>query len=275
MSANADQIVYWNEVSGAKWVANQARLDRLFTPLTRALIDAAAPRAGERVLDVGCGCGETSLRAAGLVGAGGHVLGVDISQPMLDHARTRSSAVEWLQADAMTHAFPPEADLLMSRFGVMFFADQAAAFGNLRRALKPAGRFAFLCWQPRADVEWMQWPLDQVASVLPARAATAGEPGPFGLADATASARMLGEAGFSQVRVTSVEASLALGAAADPVDDAMALLLDTGPVATLLREAGTEARPRAEAMLRRALQERSAGGLVQLGGACWLYQGRA
>ena len=138
--ANADQIEYWNGEVGRRWVRRRATLDRAFAPLTAALLERAAPRPGERVLDVGCGCGTTALALAERVGAGGHVLAVDVSRPMLDHARARAAAdggtrapVEWLEADAAARGFGPPVDLLVSRFGVMFFDDPAAAFANLRR----------------------------------------------------------------------------------------------------------------------------------------------
>ncbi len=114
MTGNADQTTYWNDTVGAKWVANQEQLDAVFTPLTQALLASAAPQPGESVLDVGCGCGETSLLAAARVGAGGQVLSVDLSRPMLDHAASRAgrlppgaAPIAWTQGDAMTHAFEP------------------------------------------------------------------------------------------------------------------------------------------------------------------------
>jgi SAM-dependent methyltransferase len=278
---NTDQITYWNEGAGAKWAANQARLDRLFAPLTESLIAAAAPRPGEHVLDIGCGCGDLSLAAAARIGPTGHVLGADISRPMLERARARQAvegqglALDWLEADAMTHPFAPTADLLISRFGVMFFADPLAAFVNLRRGLKPGGRFAFLCWQPREAVEWMQWPLDQVASVLPTPPTTSGTPGPFGLADESATTRLLTEAGFSGVTADPIKAALTIGEGGDPVGDALALLLQAGPFASLFNEAEASARARAKPLLRRALEAKVQNGVVCLGGACWLYRGVA
>ncbi len=281
MSGNADQITYWNETVGAKWVANQERLDRIFSPLTQALIAGAAPAAGESVLDVGCGCGETSLLAAERAGPTGQVLSVDLSGPMLARAAARAAQrppgaapVAWVQADAMTHVFRPQADLMISRFGVMFFADQTAAFRNIRAALKPGGRFAFICWRPRAEVEWMCWPLEQMASLLPTPEQTTGAPGPFGLADRDATCRMLGNAGFTAVEAAPVDPLLTVGEGADPVEDAMVVLRDTGPGAIMLREADPALRPQAEATLRAALQTKVIDGVIRLGGACWLYSGR-
>jgi SAM-dependent methyltransferase len=278
---NTDQITYWNEGAGAKWVANQERLDRLFAPMSQILIEAAAPKPGERVFDIGCGCGDISLAAAARVGAMGHVTGLDISRPMLGRAEARQLAespgfpMAWVEADAMTYAFAPEADLAVSRFGVMFFADPLAAFANLRRGLKPGGRFAFLCWQPREKVEWMHWPLDQVTAVLPAPPSTLGKPGPFGLADEAAAKRLFAEAGFFDVSATSVDAALTIGEGPDPVADAMALLLQTGPFASVFNEADAAVKSLVKPLLQRALEAKAAGGEIRFGGACWLYQGVA
>ena len=181
--ANAGQIAYWNEVAGAKWVANQDRLDRLMAPLSDALLAVAAPRPGERVLDVGTGCGDLALCASERVGSRGHVLGVDISRPMLAHAEDRRrrlppadrAPIEWREADAMTHGFAPDVDLLVSRFGVMFFEDPPRAFANLRRAMRPGGRFAVLTWRRREEIEWMQAPLDWIATVVPTPEDVPGE----------------------------------------------------------------------------------------------------
>ena len=166
MIENADQKTYWNDVAGAKWVANQTRLDRLMAPLMEALLQEAVPGAGERVLDIGCGCGDLSLRLAEAVGPTGNVLAIDLSTPMLAHAAHREHALPpgprapltWLEADAMTAQFEPTRDLLISRFGVMFFDDKARAFANLRKATNPGGRFAFLTWRGRAEIEWFQTP---------------------------------------------------------------------------------------------------------------------
>jgi SAM-dependent methyltransferase len=200
---------------------------------------------------------------------------------MLDHARSRAAAVEnvgapidFQQADAMTYPFEPVADLLISRFGVMFFADQLAAFSNLRRALKPGARFAFICWRERASVEWMQWPLDAIAKLLPPPEDTTGEPGPFGLADAEATVAILTKAGFSGVTATPVDAPVMIGAGEDPVADAMTLLLETGPVARLLKEAEPATRAETADLLRQALEGKVGDGGIVLGAACWLYRGQ-
>src|ERR1700761_2874344 len=134
MTANAGQIEYWNGAPGEKWVKNQAVMDASLADATAALFPLAAIRPGERVLDIGCGSGQTSLKAADAVGAGGQVLGVDISKPLLALARQRAEGranLRFLEADAATRGFAPEHDLLLSRFGVMFFDDPPSAFANI------------------------------------------------------------------------------------------------------------------------------------------------
>lgn len=283
MAGNEDMLHYWNEVAGAKWVANQERLDRLMAPLTDVLIAAAAPRPGELVVDVGCGCGDTTLRLAAAA-AGGYIRAVDISRPMLAHAEARRGRmqgelahIQWIAADASTYRFPPVSSLLVSRFGVMFFDDRPAAFANLRAGLMEDGRFAFLTWRRRSHCEWMQLPLDWIASALPTPDEPTGEVGPFALADSDATVAMLEGAGFKDVAAEKIDCPLVMGQGADDaqaLDEAMLLLTDTGPAAALMRDAEPEPREAALALLREGLAPRARDGRVLLEGACWLYSGR-
>ena len=279
MTANADQIAYWNEVAGAKWVRNQPRLDRLMAPLSEALVEAAAPRRGEGALDVGCGCGDLALRFAIVLGREGSVTAVDVSRPMLTHAASRERALEvgdrapirWIDADASAHPFSPEVDLMASRFGIMFFDDPPAAFTNLRRALKPGGRFAFLAWRSRAEVEWMQKPLEWLAPLLPTPEFSDDEPGPFGLADGGRTRAMLEGAGFTGVSADRLDRAIVIGT---DLDDAVAMLSETGPAAGAIREAEPAAGEEARRRLREHLTDHvGADGAVRLGAACWIYRG--
>ena len=154
---NRAQIDYWNEQSGPKWVEQQGQLDRLLATLGAVVMHRLALRPGQRVLDVGCGCGHTTLDLAGRVAPTGSVLGVDVSGPMLTRARERARDlpnVTFLQGDAQTHRFEPASvDAIFSRFGVMFFAEPDMAFRNFQRALKPGGRLVFVCWRTPREPE--------------------------------------------------------------------------------------------------------------------------
>ena len=164
-AANPDQAEYWNSAPAEKWVSHQADFDQRLGPLGSALIGRAAVRRGERVIDIGCGTGATTMELAELVGPEGSVLALDLSQPMLALARRRSAErglgnVCFLCADAQSHRFEAAAhDLLISRFGVMFFSDPVAAFANLRTALRSGGRLGFVCWAALERNPWFALPL--------------------------------------------------------------------------------------------------------------------
>src|SRR3982074_3819642 len=147
---NADQIAYWNGPGGQHWTDRQQTQDILLAPVSDILIDRAKAKAGERIVDVGCGCGATTIAFAQKVGPTGHVFGIDISAPMLARARQIAPAglpLEFAHADATGESFDSKIfDLLVSRFGVMFFGGPALSFATMRRALRPSGRLAFACW---------------------------------------------------------------------------------------------------------------------------------
>ena len=198
---NADQIAYWNGPNGERWVRRQEMQDVVLGPVSGVLIDRAAPKAGERVIDVGCGCGATTFAFANKVGSRGHVLGVDISAPMLALARKLAPAdapLEFALADATVQAFQPASfDLLVSRFGVMFFAEPAVSFANMRKALRPGGRVAFACWRTPRDNPWMMMPLMAAYKHVPKLPEMAPEdPGPFAFANEERVRRILDRGRF-------------------------------------------------------------------------------
>lgn len=170
---NAAQADYWNATAGQTWTQDHEALDRQIAPLALEALRALAPAAGERVLDVGCGCGQTTLDIAARVGSNGSVTGIDISAPMLEIARQRllpvaAGRVEFRQADAQgAHLGRSSFDAAYSRFGVMFFSDPVAAFINIRNALKPDGRLGFVCWRPLEANRWMFEPLQAARPFLP------------------------------------------------------------------------------------------------------------
>ena len=185
---NADMLAFWNGKGGDIWVARQEHTDITLAPVTNALLVFAAPRAGERVVDIGCGCGAPTLEFARAAGPSGRVAGLDISGPMLAEGERRASAagianVDWRQADPATAALD-EYDLLVSAFGVMFFGDRVAAFTNMRRAAAPDARMALVCWRSLAENPWMEVPMTAAAQHLPPRPKPVpNAPGMFAFAD--------------------------------------------------------------------------------------------
>lgn len=225
--ANAAMIGIWNDANAKRWIRLRGALTAMVAPFGEAALERLDPRAGERALDVGCGCGETTSLLAQRTG---DALGVDVSQPLIDVARSEAvPGARYLVADAQTHRFEQEFDLVFSRFGVMFFDDPAAAFGNLHAALRPGGRLCAAVWGPFDENTWASVPLEVVRRHFPGPDRPSSGPGPFGLSDADRLARLLAGAGFAGVSV----APLALSRRTEP-----SLLLQSGPVAGVLREAG-------------------------------------
>jgi ubiquinone/menaquinone biosynthesis C-methylase UbiE len=278
--ANQEQIRYWNEESGPRWVKQQQKLDAQIDQLGLAAMQRADVKLGEHVLDVGCGCGQTSLELAERVGPNGSVVGIDISQPMLARARERQHELgiknlEFLRADAQTYSFERERfDLIFSRFGIMFFDDPPAAFANLRAALRPDGRLCFICWQALEKNDWVRVPLMATAQhvQLPAPPAP-GAPGPFAFADPDRVRHILGAGGFAEVSFETLEAQLSLGGATS-VDEAVEFMLEIGVIAMLLRDADTQVRARAAQAIREALTPYASRGGVRLGGTAWIVFAR-
>jgi SAM-dependent methyltransferase len=276
--ANRDQAEHWNSSEqAAHWVSHQEQYDRMLAPFTDMILGAAALSAGDNVLDVGCGCGSTTLAAAE-VAAPGAAVGVDLSAPML--ARARDSAphsglvnASFEQGDAQDHRFGQVFDVVISRFGVMFFADPVAAFTNLRAATRPRGRMAFVCWQPLIANEWLM--IAGAAFAERVRLPDPPEPdapGMFSLAEPSRIQGILGDAGWSQVTLTSRETPILLGGS---VDDAVAFLRNGSLGRRVLDGADAATQTRAIESLRRALARRARPGGVRLGAAAWLVQARS
>ncbi len=270
--ANVDQLAYWNGATGERWTREQIVLDRAFESLTTRLLERASLRPGERVLDVGCGCGVTTLAAADAVGPTGAVLGIDISVPMLARARERSAGrahIAYLEADASTCAFQPTFDVALSRLGVMFFGDPVAAFSNLRSALRPGGRLVLICWRPAADNEWVRVPLEAATRhVAPEPPSGPNEPGPFSLGDPSRIERILGDAGFASLAITPFDPEIILSE--QGLDAAVQFAMTAGPTSRLLREVSDEAKTRVVRALETAMRPLLQGDRLVLGGATWL-----
>ncbi len=277
MTANAGQLEYWNGPAGEKWVRNQAVMDTSLADATAALLPLANIRPGERVLDIGCGSGQTSLLAADAVGAGGQVTGADISKPLLALARQRANGranVRFIEADAATHAFAPEHDLLISRFGVMFFDDPAAAFANLHRAAAPGGRLAFVCWRPVEENEYAAMPFAVAKPLMPALPpADPHAPGPFALSDPDRLRGILAGAGFTGITINPLDGIMRMGATAE---EAGIQATSLGPTARALAKMEEGVRARVVAAVTDAFRNYpKTDGAITCRIACWLVAARA
>jgi SAM-dependent methyltransferase len=273
---NADQIQGWNEAQGKTWALLHERLDRQIRPIGEAAMAKAAFKAGERVLDIGCGCGETTLEIAAR-SAPGEVVGADISAMLLEIAREAgkdAGNAHFVLADAQTYAFPQAGfDVLFSRFGVMFFDDPAGAFANLRKALKPGGRLAFCCWRTPPENEWMSLPLRSVAHLLPPM--PPGDPlapGPFAFADEGRVQAILSGAGFKDVSIEPLDMQIG----ADSLEDSVTMSLRIGPLGSTLRQmqASDQLKRDVEDALRQALAPHVKDGVIRLASATWIVSAR-
>lgn len=241
-TANRAQVEYWNSPTGHKWVTYQSAIDATFVPITKRLIERVAARPGERGLDIGCGTGAVTLSLAAEVGPAGAVLAVDIAHALLEVARKHAadrklSHIDFLLADAQRHRFSPDSfDLLISRFGVMFFNDPVAAFRNMARALRPGGRICFAAWAPLEDNPWFKVPRDAAISRLGTpKPQQPRAPGPLAFAEADYVSQILSDAGLSGVSIETEQLYLTNSGSLDDVAD---LASNLGPAARILKEKG-------------------------------------
>jgi SAM-dependent methyltransferase len=276
---NADQIAYWNGPGGQRWASRQQAQDILLAPVAEILIDRARPQPGERIIDVGCGNGFTSIAFAHKVGRSGHVLGVDVSGPMLEQARQatpKDAPIEFVLADATIYPFVPEStDLLTSRFGVMFFADPATSFANMRKALRPSGRLTFACWREPRENPWMMTALQAVYQHVPKLPQQGPEdPGPFAFASEARVKRVLSEAGFAGIAMEPCALSLDI-AIGQGLDAAVKSALDIGPASRALEGQPPDVRAAAAQSVRDILAPLVKGDTVPLGASIWIVTARA
>jgi SAM-dependent methyltransferase len=271
---NEDQRSRWNGTDGEYWTNNQDRLDRTLSPVMAPLVAFAAPRAGSTVLDVGCGCGTTTLEFARLVGPSGRVVGIDISAPML------ALAAERLRQFANTTCLLGDAaglplrdlgaELIVSRFGVMFFGDPVSAFANLRTGLVTGGRLRFACWRPISENPWLQIPLHAVYEHAPRLPKPdPEEPGPFAFSDPARVTRILTSAGFAAPSFTPLDIEMDI-AAGGTLEDAIIQSSAMGPAKRALADQPDDIRAAALESIRRVLTPHASAAGVRLPGAVWL-----
>jgi SAM-dependent methyltransferase len=276
---NADQVAYWNGPAGQRWADRQAAQDVLLKPVADLVVDRAKLKPSERVIDVGCGSGATSIAFAREVAPTGHVLGVDVSEPMLARARQaapKDLPVDFVRADATIYPFEPASfDVLASRFGVMFFADPALSFANMRKALKPTGRLTFACWREPRENPFFMAPLQAAYKHVPKLPQQGPEdPGPFAFASEARVHRILGEAGFTGIGMEACPLSLdaAIGRG---LDGAVQGALEIGPVSRALDGQPEHLRTAAANSIRDALAPFAQGDAVLLPASVWVVTAKA
>ena len=280
-SSNAAQAEYWNGPNARAWAAHHERMDRALAGLLEALMERAAPRSGERVLDIGCGSGTSVLAAAARVGTDGYVLGADLAERSVARARERIAAAglrqaEVIHADAAVHGFPAaHFDLVQSRLGIMFFADPTAAFANIRRALKPRARLALAVFRSGADDLFPNSMIAAVRHLLPPIPVPGPEePGPFSWCDPARVHRILEGAGFRGVSLTPVDPVISLagpGGAAEATEFATLF----GPLTRILPSLPAEQQATVRATLEAFFQEHDGPQGITLSAQNWIVEARA
>lgn len=269
----------WEGILADKYERYRAPLQVAMDPHNWAAMEASGPRPGQRVLDVGCGYGDSTFDLAARVGQAGHVVGLDVCQPFIDVGRRDAEAaginhIDWLAADAQTHPFDAAFDLWFARFGTMFFASPVAALRNLRRALVPGGRAMMLVWTRKIENPWLALAEQVVRPMLPPpdQGPVCG-PGPFSMSDAETVTAMMRAAGYARVKLTrvSTEVILTRGLA-----ETVRFQLAIGPAGEMMRlggELAEQRRPEIEAAVADALRPYLVDEGVKVRSSAWRVEG--
>jgi len=275
--ANAQQIALWNGCAGRGWVEAQESLDRLFKPFEELLVEAVAERNAQRVLDIGCGTGSTTLAVAQLLGkSNGSAVGLDISEPMIALAKRRaelaSAPPRFICADAQTRAFEPASfDMIVSRFGTMFFDDSVRAFTNLRRAAMPNAALHTIVWRSPADNAFMTAAERAAAPLLPEiPRRRPDEPGQFAFADRDRVYSILEKSGWSEIDIRPLDVACTL-----PEHELNAYIARLGPLGRVLQQLDEQERARIIEAVRAAFEPFVHGAEVRFTAACWTVAARA
>ncbi len=271
-----EQTALWNGPAGRAWVEAQEVLDQMFKPLEDLLVEAVVAGSGRQVLDVGCGTGSTTLAVARLLGAKGRCTGIDISEPMITAARARaereSTPAGFIRANAQDHAFEPASfDMIISRFGVMFFDDFAQAFANLKRAAKDGAELRFVAWRSPSDNPFMTTAERAAAPLLPNLPARRPDaPGQFAFADQRRVHRILEESGWAGIDIRPIDVACTL-----PEKELVRYLTRLGPLGLILHEVDDRTRTQVIETVRAAFEPYVHGAEVRFNAACWMVGARA
>ena len=270
------QATLWNGTSGQAWVEGQQLLDQVLGPFQDLLMDAIRAAPGSRLLDVGCGTGSTTLAAARLLGENGRCSGIDISDPMLSLARMRAEregvSAQFICADAQTYAFEPASfDTIISRFGVMFFADPVAAFANLRRAATKGARLCLIAWRGATDNPFMTTAERAAAPLLPnIPPRNPDGPGQFAFADSQRVRHILEQSGWTEIDPQPRNVSCSF-----PEAELIGYFTRFGPLGQILQEADAPTRNRVITTVRAAFDPYVHGAEVRFDAAVWVVNARA
>jgi SAM-dependent methyltransferase len=270
------QAALWNGRAGCAWAEAQEMLDRVLKPFEDLLVDAVGAGSKHRVLDVGCGAGATTLAVARRLGAQGHCVGIDISESMIAVARARAeregSPASFVRADAQTHAFAPATfDMIISRFGVMFFDNPVAAFANLRRAATHDTELRFIAWRSAAENPFMTTAERAAAPLLPDIPARQPDaPGQFFLADRQRVSSIFEKSGWAGIDISPIDVDCTL-----PETELVGYITRLGPVGLVLQEADERTRTLVIETVRTAFDPYVHGTEVRFTAACWMVGARA
>lgn len=271
-----EQAALWNGRGGRAWVDAQESLDQLFAPFENLLVDEARAASAHRVLDVGCGTGATTLAIAQVLGAAGHCVGADISEPMIAAARARAeracAPASFICGDVQRHAFEPASfDLIVSRFGVMFFDSPVQAFANLRHAASDGAALRAIAWRSPADNPFMTTAERAAAPLLPnLPVRRPGAPGQFSFADRDRVVSILEESGWAGIDIRPIDVECTL-----PEKALHGYLTRLGPVGLVLQDADERTRAQVTEAMRAAFEPYVHGSEVRFTAACWMIGARA
>ncbi len=264
----------WAGDLGRRWIEAEAVMDRMLQPMLRELLAAAAPKEGERVLDIGCGAGGTTVALADAVGPTGSALGVDVSPHMVAAAARRAKrdgvAATFVEANAETHAFAPHAyDLVASRFGIMFFDDPQAAFRNFAKATDPRGRLVALVWRWAEENEFMTTAERAAATLLELTPRVRDAAGQFGFADPDRTAALLRDSGWRDVSFRPVDARCE-----GRKEDLEFFFTRLGPVGRLFPGLSESMQQQVVDAVAPAFEPYVDGDAFRFDAACWLINAR-
>ncbi|ADO75183.1 class I SAM-dependent methyltransferase [Stigmatella aurantiaca] len=271
-----EQSKLWNGLTGRAWVETQDLLDPMFKPLEDLLVEAVFAGSESQVLDVGCGTGSTALAVARRLGAKGRCIGIDISEPMITAARARAerenTPASFIRANAQNHAFEPASfDMILSRFGVMFFDDFVQAFANLRRAAKDGAELRFIAWRSLSENPFVTTAEHAAAPLLPNLPARRLDgPGPFAFADQGRVSRILEESGWAEIDIRPIDVACTL-----PEKELVRYVTRIGPLGLILHEADDRTRTQVIETVCAALAPYVHGAEVRFSAACWRIGARA